>query len=297
MIEKRLGILLCSCDAYEDVWHPFFRLFEKYGGDLKKCNIYLNTESKSYSYKGLNIITPQLYKAGEKAPWGERFIKTVDTIKEEYVLILIDDFLLRRDVDIDMFKKCIQYLDENKDVASFNLIHLDVNSVDEPSEKFPEFCIVPSGTKYRVNAQAGIWRKDLLKKSILPQESPWDWETYGNMRNDVVLKEEIYALKKGEREPYFYDFYNEAYGTISAIMRGKWVVDFVEDLFRENDIQIDFSVRGTYQPVKQKSFRTSLPFRAVRFVLLPLRPIFKRKQHKEHKRKMKELVLPYLNQE
>ena len=42
---KRCALLLCTCDAYEDLWDPFFQLVNIYWKDIP-YNIYINTENK-----------------------------------------------------------------------------------------------------------------------------------------------------------------------------------------------------------------------------------------------------------
>lgn len=65
-------VLVCSCDSYEDAWEPFFKLFHEYWTNCP-LEILLNTESKKYCYKVLNIRCLQKFK-GKKVPYGERMI-------------------------------------------------------------------------------------------------------------------------------------------------------------------------------------------------------------------------------
>ena len=240
MLDK-LTILVNSCDKYEDCWIPFFKLFDKFGGELKNCRIILNTETKIFKYQDLNIHCLSLYSGEQDIPWGKRLRDTIDHVDSEYILMLLDDFFLNREVDISTMSNCMNWLDKDENTGMFNLLHLE--GAEDESNKYKGFCLIPAGTAFRLNAQAGIWKKEILKKSILDMESPWEWERFGNMRNDIVIKQEIYALKKDEYEPYFYNYYP---AVISGIMRGKWAVSHIDSLFKENDIIIDYSARGEY---------------------------------------------------
>jgi len=53
------SIFLNSTDSFEDCWLPFFTLIKKFWPNLE-YKIYLNTETKEYYSKGLNI-SPILY--------------------------------------------------------------------------------------------------------------------------------------------------------------------------------------------------------------------------------------------
>ena len=64
-------VLVSSCDAYEDLWNPFFSIIKKEWPEVVDYPIVLNTESKAYTHDGLNIKCYQLYKPGTKVHWGK----------------------------------------------------------------------------------------------------------------------------------------------------------------------------------------------------------------------------------
>ncbi|MBR2668842.1 MAG: hypothetical protein IKE36_03490, partial [Solobacterium sp.] len=74
----KVVLLVNSCDAYEDCWIPFFTLLKKYWNP--HMPIYLNTETKSWSFEGLDIRTLQLYRKEDKPEWSERLIRTLQNI-------------------------------------------------------------------------------------------------------------------------------------------------------------------------------------------------------------------------
>lgn len=255
---KDLAILVNSCDKYRDLWDPFFKLFKIYGGELVSCPIYLNTESAQYTYEDLNIICPNNFS--EKVEWGERMKKCLEQIDHKYVLFLLDDFFLQREINIDIFDKCISWMNENSDIGSFNL--LSIKTSDAPSKKFFPFCIVRKNKKFRINCQAAIWDKEVLNASLINIDNPWEWELEGNLRNRVVLKnKKIYCLSERFPEPFYYnsEFCNKKYSpdTIrNAIIGGKWDLSCVQECFEKNNIDIDYSLRGIYEkdtPPKKRS--------------------------------------------
>ncbi|HEM3582544.1 TPA: hypothetical protein U1B90_002248, partial [Streptococcus suis] len=72
---KDTVILINSCDAYSDVWEPFFKILEKTWPEISNYRIILNTETKQYQnqyfdVKVMNVLpgkTPSI-------PWGERLL-------------------------------------------------------------------------------------------------------------------------------------------------------------------------------------------------------------------------------
>ncbi len=308
---EKLTILVNSCDAYEDLWMPFFTMFEKNGSDLTKLKIILNTETKAFKFSKLNVLCLQLYSKEESVEWGKRLRKTLESIKTDYVFCLLDDFFLRRKMDkkdIQIIERCIEILDSDTNVGAINLIPMD--GVEKESEKYEGFCLAPKGTEYRCNAQACIWRKNVLYNSVLDDESPWIWEIYGNYRNNIIMDSDIYFLKNGVREPYDYGYinYNEteedgSYVLASPVMRGKWYLPLVKKLFEENDINMDYNHRGVYRnSIKTVIKRNKildrlivLPYRMLRNILSPLKNT--KGSDDIEKRMIQKYVEPYKNRQ
>ena len=293
---SNLTILYNSCDSYEDLWEPFFKLFVRYGNDLKKLPIVINTETKNWSFSGLNIKCLNL--KSEETAWGARLRGCLERIDTEYVLFLLDDFFLQDKVDCSVISNCISYMESDKSVGGVNLLPLD--GVTKPSQ-LKGFSIAEPGVPYRVNAQVCIWRKSVLYNSILSCESPWVWEIYGYIRNDVFMKSKILFLSWGEKEPFPYGFYQ--YGRVdengrtmahSAVMRGKWDMSLVKKLFKENDINIDYSIRGVY---RKEWRRIIADCKLLNFLIVkPYRFLRRNRQiHNDTSKEYDEMIAIYVN--
>ena len=314
--EDKMTILLCTCDSYEDLWTPFFTLFDKFGGELKKYPIIVNTESKQYKYPNLNIKCVNQKVPFDGMAWGKRLRNVLSSISSEYVLFLLDDFFLTREVNDGDYKKilwCIETMEGDQNIGGMNLLPL---WGADSTKEMDGFYLINPGTPYRFNAQACIWRRKILFDSILDIESPWEWELYGNIRNDYLIKSKIYSLKDGEREPFCYGFYDYGkkqedgnYATKSGVMRGKWCLPSVRKLFKDNGIKIDFSARGIYrEPLLIKIYQIIYQSKILRYtVLIPYRKcksLFgcynkkaKEKYDLERKKYLEKFVYPYINKE
>ncbi len=244
MIDKKCTILVNSCDNYSDLWDPFFKLFYNYWGSCP-YEIVLNTESKDYSYPGLNIKTFNLYTQGEKVPWGKRIIEHLVRIETEFVIILLDDFFLREYVNQKKIDNCIRWMksDVNIAVFSFEVVE-DLNNIE--SVKYEGFVKRPRIADYRFNLQASLWRTKELMSFIMPHETPWEWEVFGNVRSFGVHKEFYSCSNKSNYRIINYGFNVNGMG----VFRGKWVTQDVDPLFKKHGINIDYSVRGEYSTIK-----------------------------------------------
>ena len=233
-------ILVCSCDAYSDLWEPFFKLFSIFWPDCP-YRIILNTESKTFSYDGVKIDCLKLYKPGENIPYGRRILDHLNHIDTPFVLIMMDDFFLLDKVDNEMLSRVISYLKSNKNIAGFKLSpNKDPYNISD--SRYPEFEKRPKYGDYRHSMQIAVWRKSILKKTWHNNESPWDWEIWGSYRS-VRDKWDYYCLKDGVKAPieYGYDFDK---GGSTNVTKGKWNHGKYEAVFEKYGIKVDFEKRG-----------------------------------------------------
>jgi hypothetical protein len=242
MINHDLAIMVCSNDKYTDLWYPFFKLFTKYWPN-NKLNIYLNTESEKYSYPKLNI-NQVLLNDDEKKYYGKRMRKYIESIDEEYILILLDDFFIRKEVQIQMIENILKWMKEDENIACFNF---DASKSNTYSKKYAPFRKVNKYAPYKLNMQAGIWRKNVLLEFWHDDDNPWTWEIFTNYET-INSNYTFYNLDDWENSPIYYGYKPEGMG----VYRGKWVLNDVESLFLENGILIDYNIRGTYEKSKKR---------------------------------------------
>lgn len=239
MNQQDCTILLCSCDSYEDTWYPFFKLFSKFWSDCP-FEVLLNTESKQYKYNDLNIRCLKKY-ADRTVPYGERMIAHIKEIHTPYTLILMDDFFIRKLVQESEINKVIEWMNHDPRAVVFSFQAIQ-DSLNCPSDKYKGYNRRPVYGEYKYNFQAAIWRTDYLLNSWRKHESPWEWETKGNYRS-FTSKYDFYVIGDDADTPIDYGFRNGGMG----IYRGKWVKDSVVELFKQNEIEIDFSKRGFFE--------------------------------------------------
>ena len=241
MIQDELTILVCSCDAYEDLWTPFFTLLKKYWNPTS-IRILLNTESRSFSFSDLNI---ECVHSGRDLPYGQRMLNALSHISTKYVLLLLDDFFLRSPVQIEKLEQLIQWMNEDPNIVYFSC---DPNKVyaDWEVDKYPGFRRIPPGTPYTLTTQAAIWQTDLLRKCWLPNVSPWEWEMYTSVRVSRWKTKKFYCVRDSQYA--FLDYGHYKYGDIWGVYRGKWYADDVEPLFSREGIVVDLTIRGIFEP-------------------------------------------------
>ena len=91
-------ILVLSCDKNEDLWFPFHHCIEKYWKNHPEI-IYATESVKNPYYKTICHNEPI-------ERWTKRIRETLADIEDEQILIIMDDYFIRQEVDT----KRIEYL-------------------------------------------------------------------------------------------------------------------------------------------------------------------------------------------
>ena len=244
-LKEKVSVFVCSCDKYEDLWYPFFKLFKKYW-TMPYLDVYLNTESKNYQFEGLNI--KMVHPKFKDSPYGKRMIETLRKVKTEYIILFLDDFFLRKEVDDNTIKDIITYMDSDRKTVCFYNDCLDTYAQWE-EEKHPGFKRIPYGASYTLNMQVGVWRREKLIKYWKENVSPWEWEEYCNVLSFNKKSDKFYSLTSFDNS--FCDYGHNEYMSMFGVYSGKWILDDVEPLFKKEGIAIDFKKLGIYDANKE----------------------------------------------
>lgn len=239
-MNDEVTVLVSSCDAYEDLWYPFFDLLKKNWDEVKDLRIVLNTETKKYSHNGLSITCPQLFWR-KNVKWGERLIKTLQFIETEYVIFLLDDFFIKSKVDNDEIARALHYLKENPQISVFYFTPT-MDYEEKESTEYKGYSKLKTDASWKLNTQAALWRRDKLISYIRPHENAWIWERYGSERA-IRYTELFYGRNYDEKRIFDYE---DDWG--GAIHRGKWTPYAIE--LCQDNYDINFEDRGieTRQP-------------------------------------------------
>lgn len=243
-MESNYSILINTTDSFEDCWIPFFTLFHKYWPDYNG-KIYLNTETKQFTYPGLNIISIQNSKNNplQRITWSECLLRALDTIDTDVVLYMQEDYFIKDYVKNDWVERYVKMIQSNTEI---DCIHLtDQGSPMDKISKFENLYTIPKIHQDRICCQAALWRKDILKQYPRNYETAWNFEWWGSKRaailnhNFFVVDKKWVKLNNYEIIPYIF----------TAVIGGRWYKEVVP-LCEANDIKIDYSKRGFFERKK-----------------------------------------------
>lgn len=233
-MKQDVTFVICSCDKYEDAWHPFFELLHIYGGDLHHPLV-LNTETGHYSspHFGIRVInTPG------KATWSQRLRNVLNQIDTEFVFLLLEDFFLQSPFRHDCFDTVLQYMRAHPEVG---VLHTT------PTGKIPvlpeEMFFERSFPQNNITVTAVLWRRNYLLKLLRDHENIWEFEWYAGIRAKNYPEK---VMQYNERFPVIFDYrvvISEGYG----ITGGGWLPKNRE-LFEKHGIDVDYERLGWYVP-------------------------------------------------
>lgn len=257
------SILINTTDTFEDCWFPFFTLFKKFWPEYSG-KIYLNTETKVYSHEGLNIISIQnnIVSPHKKITWSECLMRALEVIEEDVILYMQEDYFLMDFVKNDLYENFVKLITENLDIDCIHLTdaggHLGNSSLYD--DKL-DYLISPQ--RYLTNCQAALWRKRTLRSLLRPYENAWQFEEFGSKRafklKPIFLGVSRSLVKHNDFEIIPYIF--------TGIIQGRWYEPVVE-LFEENQIEVDFSIRGFVCHTPKRSLQKKISYQIKRLPIV-----------------------------
>ena len=168
-LKQNFAILINTTDSFEDCWLPFFTLFKKFWPDYKG-KIYLNTETKVFSFEGLNIISIQnnIKTPAYKPSWSECLLRAIDFVKEECILYMQEDYFMHDFVKNELVNKYAVLLN----TTDIDCIHLTDQATSGPlhPSNYSDLLETDRNAAYRISTQAGdtTYLNPLLPGSLDP---------------------------------------------------------------------------------------------------------------------------------
>ena len=239
----KYAILINSCDAYSDVWDPFFRILEKTWPEAGKHPIYLNTETKDYKDSFFNVQVLNCVDDPQKTHWGKRLLDALNRIEDDKILLMLEDFFFEAPVKNEEIDRCAEYLEQFNDISIIGFTSqmecLDSQWCEENQEsRIPGYVIRKKRVNYKFNAGPSMWRKKVLQRLTFKNDTPWEWEFYGNRRT-WYSNDNIYGRIGNAPTIFLYDMIHGG-----AVHRGKWTADSVRRCIEMYNLNFDLSFRG-----------------------------------------------------
>lgn len=219
-LTDRVAVLVVSCDKYSDLWKPFFSLFWRFWPDCP-FDVYLLSNN-------IDPAIPQVKSllVGDDISWSDSLQKGVRLLKEDYVLLFLDDLFLREPV------KTKEVLEVFSWAVESDVNYVRMNPMRNKPDEFlnESIGILSKGVIYRTSTVVSVWKRNVLLDLLKDGESAWDFEAYGSIRSD-----------KYDR---FYARWKDCFPITNVVIKGKWRKGAVRRL-KSLGIEIDLTSRRT----------------------------------------------------
>lgn len=234
-MNKNIAVLVVSCDAYSDLWDPFFKLFFRYWSDCPH-KVYLTSNFKTYNHPKVVSI-----KSNEISDWSRELKIALSKIEEEHVLVILEDYFFYKPVNKKQLNEVIEiYFKLNALFfrlgtfpARYNALWPHIKLKD-----YPGVVKILKGSKYRISLQVAIWNKSYLAELLVPGESPWLFEIAASERTQkseqLFLGLESIKTAKGVHGPISY--------LAGAVTKGVWMRE-AKKITQANGFYLDTSHR------------------------------------------------------
>ena len=203
-------LLVVSCDAYKDLWRPFFHCLFKYWPDCP-YPIFLGSNEAEYSDPRVKPIL-----VGPDKDYSSNLLAMLKHIDSPWVLLWIEDFILSAPVDNARLSKMISTVQSR---GAGYLKPIAAPPYAYPKNSIEEIGVIPKGVKYRVNIGITLFKKDVLIKLLRSGESAWEIEYNGASRSESI-SEDFYALNASMKA-------NPPISYVNAVGKGKWIRDSI----------------------------------------------------------------------
>jgi hypothetical protein len=230
-MNPEVTVVVCSCDAYSDLWRPFFTLLFRHWPD---CPWKILLMSNEQHFRHPSVETANV---GHLGSWSTELRAVLGSVHSSHVLLLLEDFFLRRAVDQACVASCFHKLAE-RDGNMLRLLPRPGPDQRLPGEHL--FGSIASSAPYRVSTQSSIWRTSALESLLVDGESIWEFEVLGSRRSDPL--QGFYAVWR-PLMPYLHH----------VVERGKWF-RWEAARFSKMNIGCDFSRRAVLTRSQQFSW-------------------------------------------
>ena len=223
-MKKELAIIVYSCWKNADMWPIFGRLFQKYWQNCKYELILVTDRKLNDSY---DILFDKIISID--GSWYEMIQMAIREADSEYVMLMMDDYLLCDYVDEGIIDRSIKDAERYK-VANIRFEKSDLLLDKKEYPVDSKYEVYTPGKAYSLTTQVGIWNAECLMEYMKPEWSAWDFERIGSLTvrdtKHVLLGTKEYAF------PY-----------VEGVRKGKWMKQGIE-VCKRNDIVLDFNKRN-----------------------------------------------------
>jgi len=174
--------------------------------DIFLDQLFINMDVKIKTYimmEELEVIDSRVVslRTGKK-PWSDRLETALTLITEKNVILICDDDIVETKMAMDELKRLSDKMIEDNTIG--NIMLTEIIGKSKKETLCDNYLLRDHYGRYKTALQVGIWNKEFLKRITVKGESPWEFETFSNIRSFTEYYK-CYALKSNKYKPISYN--------------------------------------------------------------------------------------------
>lgn len=187
-------IVVLTSDKYVDAILPFAYLLDKHWADHPPVIVGGFSPPTFDMPDGFTFHSIGKFEDYPVSRWSDGLIKLLTNLKEEVVLLMLEDMWITRFVPSQIVKMCEDYMFQFSYVARLDLTGDRLNAGDSSLyAKLGDMDLIWSNPygQYHLSMMPAFWRTSHLLRVLRPGETPWQTELSGTPRLGSLNKEVI----------------------------------------------------------------------------------------------------------
>lgn len=160
---NRLTLVVTTCEKFKDMWVNQAKAIENFWPNHPKC-IFI-TDKGSPEFKNITFLECE-------GNYSDRLRNGLKEIESEYILLSMDDYLLKSKIDDDKLNRLLDLI-SNQDAGYCKIHYARYGKVVDRKNKIKS---LPLNVPYEVSLLPGIWKKECLIKVLGENKNPWQTE-------------------------------------------------------------------------------------------------------------------------
>lgn len=190
-------VYVMTSDKYLPALRPFAWLFNKYWGAEQRVQVvgFAQPDFELPSNFSFRSLGPQRNYPWQR--WSNALLDTMaDMSEDEIFCLMLEDYWISRRVDVEAVCLLYQHMQEDSSILKVDLCadRLYALGMTEYGA-LDRLDLVRShhDSPYHMSLMTGLWRRGLMERIIIPEESPHDVEIHGTTRL-ARLKDDVKVL-------------------------------------------------------------------------------------------------------
>ena len=158
MVEN-LAIVFTMFDGYEDLWDDAIKYIKKYWVNHPPIYVFTNEIEKKWD----DVIC---IPTGKDAEWSRKAYKACEEIKEEYLILLLEDFYAGSAINNDEVQELLEFMKNNR--IKYCKLCDNNRIVRKHKKKYrnSKYEVMYADEDYGISLQPAIWEKRYLLNTL-----------------------------------------------------------------------------------------------------------------------------------